>query len=144
MVVVCSAEGSFLSSQPSTRSALVAVRVFRRVSAWALPRPSAMDSARLAKTTVSHSQTAMTAENPVGTRPSVMWVNGSMTATIVVRAAPTHTRNMTGLRHWARGSSLRKAPGKAWRTWAPVRPREREFEVMTVMIRSVLRPAVPV
>ena len=72
MVAVCSAEGSICSSQPSTRSALVAVRVFRRVSAWALPRPSAMDSARLAKTTVSHNQTAMTAENPVGTRPSVM------------------------------------------------------------------------
>ena len=37
---------------------MVVVRARRRVSAWALPRPSAMASAKLAKTTVNHSQMA--------------------------------------------------------------------------------------
>ena len=39
--------------QPVTRRATVPCRVLRRVSAWALPRPSATASARLANTTVS-------------------------------------------------------------------------------------------
>ncbi len=77
-------------------------RVFRRVSACALPRPSATDSARLAKTTVSQSQTAMAMVN----------ADGSTTAAAVVSAAPTSTMNMTGFRHMSRGSSFRRAPGR--------------------------------
>ena len=38
------------------RTAVVVVRIFRSVAAWALPRPSAMASAKLAKSTVNHSQ----------------------------------------------------------------------------------------
>lgn len=99
VVVVCSADGSFRSSHPSTRIALVAVRVLRNVSAWALPRPSAIDSARLAKMTVSHSHTAMAVEKPTETPPSVTPVSSSRPAMMVVRTAPIHTKNITGLRH---------------------------------------------
>jgi hypothetical protein len=41
-----------------SRFAIVVVRALRRVSAWALPRPSAMASAKLANKTVNHSQIA--------------------------------------------------------------------------------------
>ena len=51
----CSSEAGF--SPPSRRRATVSVRIARRASAWALPRPSASASARFANTTVSHSQT---------------------------------------------------------------------------------------
>ena len=50
--------GSSTSPGPSRR-AIVVVRVLRRLSAWALPRPSASASAKLAKSTVSHSQMAI-------------------------------------------------------------------------------------
>ena len=45
--------------QPIRRRATVSRLARRSVSAWALPRPSATASARLAKTTVSHSQTTI-------------------------------------------------------------------------------------
>ena len=78
--------------------ATVSERVLRRVSAWALPRPSAMASAKLAKSTVNHSQAPTRAA-----KPSV-----SRTARTVVRTLPTSTTNMTGLRAMSRGSSLTK------------------------------------
>ncbi len=82
---------------------MVLVRVLRSVSACALPRPSAIDSARFANTTVSHSQTAMIQVNDHGTLvpPEAAGPprNGSVIASSVVRAAPTQTMNMTGLRH---------------------------------------------
>ena len=74
----------------------------RSVAAWALPRPSATASARLAKTTVSHSQTVIAQAN----------TDGSITARTVVKTAPTSTMNITGLRHSVRGSSLRTASGR--------------------------------
>ena len=68
----------------------------RSVAAWALPRPSATASARLAKTTVSQSQTTMAqAKN-----------DGSTIARTVVNTAPTSTMNMTGLRHSVRRVQL--------------------------------------
>ena len=45
---------------PSRRSAVVVVRVARSASACALPRPSAIASAKFAKSTVSQSQNAIT------------------------------------------------------------------------------------
>jgi hypothetical protein len=42
---------------------VVVVRVARSAFACALPRPSAMASAKLAKSTVSHSQTAIEPTN---------------------------------------------------------------------------------
>ena len=49
-----------------SRRATVSVRVRRRLSACALPRPSATASARLANRTVSHSQTAISQANTLG------------------------------------------------------------------------------
>ena len=52
--------GDLASRPPSTsRRATVSFLVRRSDSAWALPRPSATASARLANSTVNHSQTAM-------------------------------------------------------------------------------------
>jgi hypothetical protein len=45
---------------------IVSPRIARSVSAWALPRPSASASARLAKTTVSHSQIVTVKVNHAG------------------------------------------------------------------------------
>ena len=77
------------------------VRVLRRVSAWALPRPSATDSARLAKITVNHSHPATIHTKEPGTGVPLEVCGSPMTismiARIVVRTAPTHTRAMTGL-----------------------------------------------
>ena len=87
----------------SCTCATVSDRVLRRVSAWALPRPSATASARFANSTVNHSQTATSAA-----KPSV-----SRTARIVVMTLPTSTTNMTGLRAICRGSSFTKLSGTA-------------------------------
>ncbi len=84
------------------RRAIVVVFVRRRVSAWALPRPSATASARLAKTAVSHSHTVITQANTLGV----------LMADSVVSTAPTSTTNMTGLWTIERGSSLCRASGK--------------------------------
>jgi hypothetical protein len=76
----------------------------------------------LAKTTVSHSQTAIAAVKVTGVAvpPDSCGppVNGSTTASTVVSAAPTSTTNITGLCHMTRGSSLRRAPGRASRSVA--------------------------
>ncbi|CAM3315358.1 hypothetical protein ARUL111621_15220 [Arthrobacter ulcerisalmonis] len=124
-----SAAGSAASSYAAMRFAGVLVRVFRRLSACALPRPSATDSARLANSTVSHSQPAMAhvkvagiAEPPEGSGPPR---KGSATAMAVVSAAPTSTMNITGLRHMDRGSSFRNAPGMACARLAAVIAEER-------------------
>ena len=87
-----------------TRLATVSVRVLRSVSAWALPRPSAIASAKLAKSTVNHSQKAtwpVKSGRPVPDSSS--WTN-----TIVVSRLPTSTMNITGFLIWIRGSSLRE------------------------------------
>ena len=80
---------------------MVAVFVLRSDSACAFPRPSATASARLAKTTVSHSHTTVSHANH----------DGLMIARIVLQTAPISTMNMTGLRHNVRGLSLASAPG---------------------------------
>ncbi len=76
-------------------------RVARSEAAWARPRPSATASARLANSTVSHSQTVIHQANTLG----------SVIAMTVVSTAPTSTTNITGLCHNVRGSSLRSASG---------------------------------
>ncbi len=84
------------SSVPSARRrrAAVSERILRRVSAWALPRPSAMASAKLAKMTVSTSQTVIDHVNLLG----------CATASKRVMTEPTRTTNITGFRTWTRGS----------------------------------------
>ena len=96
-------------SPPSRIFAVASVRIARRLAAWARPRPSASASARLAKTTVSQSQTVTLKVNQEGSwpppsgLPPKSWISQ---ATVVIRA-PISTTNMTGLRTWTRGSSLR-------------------------------------
>ena len=78
----------------SSFRAIAVSRVARSVAAWALPRPSATASARLANSTVSHSHTVTAITNPVG----------SVKHSTVHSAAPTSTTNITGLCHITLGS----------------------------------------
>src|SRR5215472_11451235 len=87
--------------QSSSLRAMVSRLVRRRVSACALPRPSATASARFANTTVSHSHATIVQLN------MDEWV----IAVYVVRAAPISTTNMTGFLSWTLGSSFLKASG---------------------------------
>src|SRR5271154_664594 len=80
----------------------VSVRARRRVAACALPRPSATSSARLANSTVTHSQAMIWKVKP-RCSPCVM---RSRTKITVVSAATTSTTNITGLRIINRGSSF--------------------------------------
>ena len=75
-----------------SRFATVSVRVLRSVSACALPRPSAIASAKLANSTVNHSQKA-TCPVKSGRPPPA---TSSWMKTIVVRRLPTSTMNITG------------------------------------------------
>ena len=77
------------SSRPSgsKRRASVSERILRNVSAWALPRPSAMASAKLAKSTVRISHTVI----------DHVKVPGWAMASSSVMIEPTRTTNMTGL-----------------------------------------------
>ncbi len=93
---------------PSCSRATVSVRIARSVSACALPRPSAIASAKFANTTVSQSQIMTVNVNhegssppPGGSPPKACTIQIS-----VDRIAPTSTTNMTGLRATWRGSSL--------------------------------------
>ena len=102
-----SSEAGF--SPPSRIFAVVSERIARRLAAWARPRPSAIASARLAKTTVSQSQIEIVKVNQAGSwppprlSPPKSWISQ---ATAVI-TAPISTTNITGLRTWTRGSSLR-------------------------------------
>ena len=72
---------------------MVSFLVRRRVSACALPRPSATASARLANSTVNHSQIVVTMVNALG------W----LIANTVDSSEPTHTTNITGFLIWCVG-----------------------------------------
>jgi hypothetical protein len=96
------------------RRAVVCLRVRRSWSAWALPRPSAIASAKLADSTVNHSHNATwpVNERPPGPPPLTRLITKrSVTSTL-----PTSTTNITGLRSWTRGLSLRIADTAAART----------------------------
>ncbi len=87
------------SSVPSalSRRASVSERILRRVSACALPRPSAIASAKLAKITVRKSQTVM----------DQVKVDGWAIASTKVTTVPTSTTNITGFRICTLGVSFR-------------------------------------
>ena len=91
------------------RFATMSVRVARRLAAWALPRPSATASAKLAKSSVNQSQRMIWKVKPRPPAP----VARSRRKSTVVRSATTSTTNITGLRISARGSSLAKAEPSA-------------------------------
>ncbi len=122
------------SSAPSAprRRAIISLLVARRALAWALPRPSATASAKLAKSTVSHRNRATT---PVNQRSSVRPRTRSTRKMPVVMTLPTSTTNMTGLRIWTLGSSLRKDAQIAGTTMSFVKSLRRGREEM-VMGRS--------
>ncbi len=102
--ILSSVPGTCSSDLPSgeRRRATVSVLALRRVSAWALPRPSATASARFAKIVVSHSHAAIAQPNQSP---------GSLTARTVVSTEPTRTTNMTGDLTITRGSSFLMASG---------------------------------
>ncbi len=99
-----------VSSRPSSwrRRATRSARVLRSASAWALPLPSAMASAKFAKITVNHSQKAMAPSNATGPP-----LTASLTRRTVTMSDTISTTNMTGFRHSVLGSSFRKASSDA-------------------------------
>ena len=91
------------TSPPSRRRASVVVRVARSAFACALPRPSAIASAKFANSTVSQSQNAIT---PTNQRSPVCPRARLITKIAVVITLPSSTMNITGFFHWLRGSSF--------------------------------------
>ena len=93
----------FDASRPGADGWLeVSARALRSVSAWALPRPSAMASAKLAKRTVNQSHKVICRPKP--NCPACC--RASQNQSMVVRSAPTSTTNITGFLTMVRGSSL--------------------------------------
>jgi hypothetical protein len=82
------------------------------VSACALPRPSAIASAKFAKSTVSHSQNVICSSNFSPWCPAT----ASSTNRTEVSTLPTSTTNMTGFFAIVRGCSLRNESDTATRT----------------------------
>ncbi len=76
--------------------------VLRSVSAWALPRPSAIAVAKLANSTVNQSQKLTQPTKAVSPCPDA---TAAMKAMVVI-TLPTSTTNITGLCATSRGSSL--------------------------------------
>src|SRR6516162_8649727 len=97
--------------EASRRLATVSERALRSVSAWALPRPSAMASAKLANATVNQSQSVICRLNLKAGPP--------LNRSTVVITLPISTTNMTGLPIILRGLSFRKASQRARRTIFP-------------------------
>ena len=83
------------------RLATVSERALRSVSACALPRPSAIASAKLAKTTVNHSHSVICRLNLNAVPP--------LKSRMVVITLPISTTNMTGLPIILRGFSFSRA-----------------------------------
>src|SRR5215831_14408351 len=95
--------------------AMVSPLALRNVAAWALPRPSAIASAKLANRTVNHSQSET---RPPKTFSLAVDDPRSRKKKIVVRTDPTSTVNITGFRIIVRGFSLTKLSLIAWRVMA--------------------------
>src|SRR6202521_2178954 len=91
----------------SKRLATVSDRAFRSVSACALPRPSAMASAKFANSTVNQSQSVICKLNAK--------LCFSRNNSAVVTTLPTSTTNITGFFIMVRGSSLTTASTSARR-----------------------------
>ncbi len=110
MSPVLSFELGICSVEPSLerRRAMVSDRALRRVSAWALPRPSAMASAKFANSTVNQSQSVICRLNLKAAPP--------LKRSTVVMTLPISTTNMTGLPIILRGSSFSKLSQMARRT----------------------------
>ena len=114
------------TSRPSRRRAFVVVRVARSASACALPRPSAIASAKFANSTVSHSQTAITPTNQ--SCPVCPWARSLKKMTVVI-TLPISTTNITGFFSCSRGSSFGNEP----RIAATTSSREKTLERRTLV-----------
>ena len=101
---------------PRSFFAITSRRAPRRLAACAFARPSAIDSAKFANSTVNQSQIVTCRMNPgeASPLPKSAWTNR-----IVVRMLPTYTTNITGLRACARGESLRNESTSASRSASP-------------------------
>src|SRR5262245_41504259 len=88
----------------SSLCAVVSVLVLRRLSACAFPRPSAIASAQLAKSTVNQSQSVICKSKPTLGAPVMM----SRTSKIEVITLPISTTNITGFFIIVTGFSLLK------------------------------------
>ena len=98
------------------------VRVARSASACALPRPSAIASAKFAKSTVSQSQNAITPTK--ASELSCPRARSRKKITVVI-TLPSSTMNITGFLNCFRGSSF----GNESRIAATVRSREKMLEL---------------
>ena len=96
-----------------TRRAIVSVRTRRSAAACALPRPSAIASAKLAKRSVNHSHRAIWRSKSTSLPRAT-----SRTSRTLTRTAPTSTTNMTGFWAWSLGWSLRNESPMAVRAIA--------------------------
>ncbi len=74
---------------------MVSLRIFRSVAAWALPRPSATASAKLANRTVNHSHSVTDPVNHSGSIGDAK--DRSRIHSAVVATLPISTTNMTGI-----------------------------------------------
>ena len=101
------------------RNAVVVVRVARSAFACALPRPSAIASAKFAKRTVSQSQRAIVPVNQSGSLSPDE--KRSRKKIAVVTTLPISTMKMTGLRKSVRGSSFRNESSIAAKTMSRVK-----------------------
>src|SRR5579875_3520793 len=100
----CEAATISIFSPRLIRLARVSVLVFRKASACAFPRASAMASAKFANRTVNHNHREIWRLKPKSGPPAKAFrIRNS-----VVMAAPTSTTNMTGFFARIRGFSLRK------------------------------------
>src|SRR5665213_2639579 len=96
---------NFLRSLPLSSLAFVSVRVRRKASACALPRPSAIASAKLANSTVNHSHTMIWNSKSICAPPVIR----SRTRITVVKAVTISSTNITGFLISVRGSSFTNA-----------------------------------
>ncbi len=102
----------------SSLRATVSVRILRSVSAWALPRPSAIASAKFANSTVNHSQSVIDRVNHSGAA-SLEGRAMSRSISTVVSTLPSSTTNMTGFAYKCCGASLIRLSNAARRNIAP-------------------------
>jgi len=101
----CGALTTSICPEGNRRLAVVSVRALRKLSACALPRPSAIASAKLANKTVNHSQSVICNSKRVLVTPATGATSPRMSCN-VVKTLPTSTTNITGFFIIVRGFNL--------------------------------------
>ncbi len=127
------------STPPSSvrRFAMVSARALRSVSACALPRPSAIASAKFANRTVNHSHNVIWRLKPKPGPPPIT----SRTSSTEVITLPISTTNMTGLPIILRGCSFTSASQIARRTIFHSQIAFFFFAISRILRRSCPRPS---